>query len=409
METLDTTSLPSWALQGDEGRESEVRERRSARTGTAVLTVTNSFWTSRQRAGHTLHEISYRACFKPELPQFFIRRLSLPGEAVLDCFMGRGTTVLEAALHGRIAWGNDLNPLGKILVEPRLAPPDLQAVQQRLSTITWDAKVSCPQKLRVFYHRDTLREICSLRLSLIEREDLGELDEVDRWIRMTAINRLTGHSPGFFSVYTLPPNQAVTVEAQRRINARRGQTPPRRLVPDLILKKSRSLLRQDYSFPESGRIHSAGERLLVGEARNMERIPDSSITLVVTSPPFLDTVDYRGDNWLRCWFAGIDLGKQAIRGLRSIEAWEREMDAVFSELYRVVKPGGTVAFEVGEIRNGSLDLEDYVLDLGMRNGFQALFVLKHAHHFTKTAHCWGIKNGKGGTNSHRVVLFQKEV
>ncbi len=37
---------------------------------------------------------------------------------------------------------------------------------------------------------------------------------------MVAINRLTGHSPGFFSVYTLPPNQATSVQAQRKINGK---------------------------------------------------------------------------------------------------------------------------------------------------------------------------------------------
>ena len=34
----------------------------------------NEFWTSKQRAAHSLHEISYRACFKPQLPKFFIER-----------------------------------------------------------------------------------------------------------------------------------------------------------------------------------------------------------------------------------------------------------------------------------------------------------------------------------------------
>ena len=59
---------------------------------------------------------------------------------------------------------------------------------------------------------------------------------------MVAVNRLTGHSPGFFSVYTLPPNQAASVEAQARINARRKQVPPRRDVRALIAAKTRSLL-----------------------------------------------------------------------------------------------------------------------------------------------------------------------
>src|ERR1035441_6710124 len=63
-----------------------------------VPTYINEFWTAKQRAASRLHEISYRACFKPQLPRFFIERLTCPGEVVYDPFMGRGTTLLEAAL-----------------------------------------------------------------------------------------------------------------------------------------------------------------------------------------------------------------------------------------------------------------------------------------------------------------------
>ncbi len=52
----------------------------------------NEFWTSGQRQAHSLHEISYRACFKPQLPEFFIARLTDPGDTVYDPFSGRGTT-----------------------------------------------------------------------------------------------------------------------------------------------------------------------------------------------------------------------------------------------------------------------------------------------------------------------------
>ncbi len=37
-----------------------------------VETFVNEFWTSKQRAANSLHEVSYRACFKPQLPRFFI-------------------------------------------------------------------------------------------------------------------------------------------------------------------------------------------------------------------------------------------------------------------------------------------------------------------------------------------------
>jgi tRNA G10 N-methylase Trm11 len=58
-----------------------------------VAIYVNEFWTAKQRAAHSLHEISYRACFKPQLPRFFIERLTQPGEVVYDPFMGRGTTI----------------------------------------------------------------------------------------------------------------------------------------------------------------------------------------------------------------------------------------------------------------------------------------------------------------------------
>ena len=48
-----------------------------------------------------------------------------------------------------------------------------------------------------FYHKDTLREIIALKEYLLNREEEGTIDNVDAWIRMVAINRLTGHSSGF--------------------------------------------------------------------------------------------------------------------------------------------------------------------------------------------------------------------
>jgi hypothetical protein len=70
----------------------------------------NEFWMSAQRQAHRLHEISYRACFKPQLPAFFIERLTNPGETVYDPFSGRGTTAVQAALMGRGPVACDVNP-----------------------------------------------------------------------------------------------------------------------------------------------------------------------------------------------------------------------------------------------------------------------------------------------------------
>src|SRR5881628_4095497 len=98
-----------------------------------------------------------------------------------------------------------------------------------LGQVPWHSGTIDNPDLRVFFSEKTLKHICALRSWLLDRAPLGgTADPVDDWIRMVAINRLTGHSPGFFSVYTLPPNQAVSVQSQRKINQSRNQQPPRR-------------------------------------------------------------------------------------------------------------------------------------------------------------------------------------
>jgi SAM-dependent methyltransferase len=367
-----------------------------------VPTYVNEFWTARQRAAHSLHEISYRACFKPALPRFFIERLTEPGDVVYDPFMGRGTTLLEAALLGRIPYGCDVNPLSAFLVRPRLNPPPLKDIAERLDPIDFSTATDLPEELLVFYHPETLRQIVSLKEYLLRR---GKLDPVDDWIRVVALNRLTGHSPGFFSVYTLPPNQAVSVKSQKKINTDRKQTPPRRDVPKLILKKSRQLLKDHHAI----RAELASRALLLTQASDSTaQIASNSVSLVVTSPPFLNVVDYATDNWLRCWFLGIDAKKVQLTVPRKLDEWQHAMTAVFRELYRVLKPGGHIAFEVGEVgAGGAIKLEQAVLPCGLAAGLHPLLILINDQKFTKTANCWGVNNNTKGTNTNRIVLFVK--
>ena len=379
-------------------------------SGQTVSTPTyvNEFWTSKQRAANSLHEISYRACFKPQLPRFFIQRLTTRGQLVYDPFMGRGTTVVEAALLGRIPCGCDVNPLSVCLARPRLEPPAARELEAGLAEIDWRAGVEFPEDLLVFYHPDTLREICALKKHLLQRQAQGRLDAVDRWIQMIALNRLTGHSPGFFSVYTMPPNQAVTVQVQRKINARRGQTPPLRNVAAIIRKKTNRLLADCGKKEREALALAARDAiLLTAPSDATPEIRAGSISLVVTSPPFLDVVNYAGDNWLRCWFIGVDSASVALTAPKKLEDWQAVMNSVFLELFRVLRPGGHVAFEVGEVRGGTIKLEEAVIPCGAQAGLEPELVLINDQKFTKTANCWGVDNNSKGTNTNRVVVFRK--
>ena len=387
----------------DFGTKTEVVEV-SVDTGTPPLRYfVNEFWTHAQRAGHALHEISYRACFKPQLPEFFINRLTETSDVVYDPFMGRGTTPIQAALMNRRVFGNDANPLSIMMTRPRLDTPDLGDIETRLNELPWDATEPTrnDRQFSVFFHPSTLRQIVALRSWLSERKKAGVFDSVDDWIRLVAMSRLTGHSSGFFSVYTLPPNQAASIESQTRINERRGQTPPERDVKALIMRKSQSLLRH-------GGLNYEQHELSRSDSRCTPNIGTDSVDLVVTSPPFLDIVNYKSDNHVRAWFAGIDIDALSISSLASTNDWQRFTADTLRELCRVVKPGGFICYEVGEVRNATVKLEDVVFRAirDTQLPIEVIGVLVNQQDFTKTSNTWGVTNNRRGTNTNRVVMMR---
>jgi hypothetical protein len=67
-----------------------------------------------------------------------------------------------------------------------------------------------------------------------------------------------------------------------------------------------------------------------------------------------------------------------------------------------------VAFEVGEIRKGNLELDKIIVPLGEKAGFKCEGILINQQDFTKTSNIWGVDNNESGTNSNRIVLLNKK-
>lgn len=379
-------------------------------SGLNIPVYVNEYWTSKQRQANSIHEISYRACFKPQLPRFFIDIFTKEGDTVYDPFNGRGTTVIEAALLNRNIIANDINPLSIIFSEARLHIPEINEIEKRLDEIDIDFTLISDIDLSMFYQKNTLSEILTLKKYLSQKKGNSSEDFIDKWIRMVATNRLTGHSSGFFSVYTLPPNQAVSSKRQIEINKNRNQFPEYRNIKKLIITKSKSLLKQIADDEKIALLKAKKYAVFLSkDSRQTPEIENESVQLTVTSPPFLDVVQYAEDNWLRCWFNNIDV-KQIEKNItmsKTVEQWQAIMQDVFVELFRISKKGAYIAFEVGEVKSGKVNLDEYVVNLGKNAGFNCEGIVINEQIFTKTANIWGISNNSKGTNSNRIVLFRK--
>jgi hypothetical protein len=84
------------------------------------------------------------------------------------------------------------------------------------------------------------------------------------------------------------------------------------------------------------------------------------------------------------------------------------MTDVLRDLKRIVKPGGHIAFEVGEVRGGKVLLEENVVRCGVKAGLEPIVIMINDQEFTKTANAWGVDNSKKGTNTNRIVVFNKK-
>ena len=436
----------------------------------AYRRVVGEFWTAQQRQMDRLHYlISYRASFKPELPAYFIDRLCPPGGVVYDPFTGRGTTALQANLMGRPAVGSDINPLAVRISRAKCRPVPVEAVERRLAEVDWDAKLDLDEAvaefpnagagalsrkqspitlddLLPFYHPDTLRQLLNLRKFLAQseiRNPKSEISDVDAFIELVALSRLHGHSDGFLSVYSFP-QISVPPRGQRRINAQRDQQPEFRPVAQRILRKARRAL--DGMDIARVREVARGDRFFVADAggASNDDLPDGSVDLIVTSPPFLAKADYLADNWLEFWFARIDPRslRQTLVQTPKLDLWREFIGRTMARLARALKVGGHAVIEVGEVEHEGrvVHLDEVIVELaagglheearrdtkkkrGMRNaepGIQSeirtpkfemhlavVEVLIHSQKFTKLANCFNVTNNAKGTNTNRLVVLRR--
>ena len=87
--------------------------------------LTDSLWVLDARDSSGAHQADYHGNFIPQIPRQMLRRFTKAGDAVLDPFVGSGTTAIEAARLGRGCVGVELSPQVARIARERIRQDEL--------------------------------------------------------------------------------------------------------------------------------------------------------------------------------------------------------------------------------------------------------------------------------------------
>ncbi|MCA3065212.1 MAG: DNA methylase [Rhodocyclaceae bacterium] len=312
---------------------------------------------------HRLHSICpYFAMFPATFVSEQLAKHSVKGDVVFDPFSGRGTTVLQSLLEGRSAWGIDINPVAACISGAKADPPKLQNVLSRLATLEsqfLERSISLVLHSGFFrqcFHPHTLEQIDFLRSNLKWRTS-----KIDRFIAAVALGCLHGESHKTTNCFSnrMPRTISTKPDYSLRWWMARGLEPPERDVFE-ILKRMCAYRMADVLPVDRGRV-------ALGDARNAAKhFPTLKrrISLVVTSPPYLDTTDYQEDQWLRLWFLGGNPVPQFRLNpddrLRSPTAYWKFLQEIWSGVGPLLNSRAKIVVRIGTIQ---LSVNDITLGL----------------------------------------------
>jgi len=138
-------------------------------------------------------------------------------------------------------------------------------------------------------------------------------------------------------------------------------------------------------------------------------LADDSIDLTVTSPPYLNLLNYYEKSWIRYWIAGAD--KEEVYGKLTVTGSKpKYFDFVtrnLGEVYRVQKDNTACVYVIGDYR----EITEDVVNCGAKVGFNCYKIIFDPIPSHLRAHRQmnegGVADDEGGTNYNVVIIFEK--
>ncbi|MBB4216261.1 DNA modification methylase [Rhizobium sp. BK212] len=368
---------------------------------------------------HGLHR--YPAKFIPQIPRWAIKELSRPGEVVLDPFMGSGTTIVESLLADRVAHGIDLDPLACLIAQAKTAQAnrlELRHLQEQLasSVLREEDNLIVPmagvKNFEHWFSRATWGTLQNIRNKILTL-DCSEESRAFLLCVFSSILRRVSNADD--------QTQKTYVSGTLRKN-------PPAARPTFFRALERAINSLDSFGVRASETHAHIHR---ASATAMP-IADQSIDLIVTSPPYLDSVDYMYNMMVEYFWLGDVLGiphrkdfnaarKLSVGGKKSqislpppscvselidfnelpdyrkaaAASYFSSMDEHFREAARVLKTGRQYVLVIGnsQTEKGQLPVHDALVSMASTHGFS----LQHAFGYRIRRHYMKFpRKGRGG-------------
>jgi DNA modification methylase len=318
----------------------------------------------------------FPARMAPEVALAEVTRLT-PGSLVLDPMAGSGTVLRAAAAQGHRAIGFDLDPLAVLMARVWTTPIETEHVQSLAAEVVERARALTVEQARLPWIDDDqeTRRFVDYWFAAPQQGDLRRLS--------TVLHEVEG-----------PPGDALRLALSRIIITKdRGAS----LARDVSHSRPHRV-RAENAFPVFGAFLRSVERMVqrlreepppgsvsvhAGDARRLDTVLAGSIDAVITSPPYLNAIDYlRGHRFSLVWLgysvgatrdvraasigaerapdAGTDArAVEAITALigsieqmprrvqRMIDRYAGDLHRLLAELYRVIRSKGKAVLVIG--------------------------------------------------------------
>jgi len=241
---------------------------------------------------HGIHR--FPAKFIPQVPRFCMEHYSKQGDVVLDPFMGSGTTLLEAMLLGRDAYGIDIHPLARLIAKTKVTPLPIALLKETADSLLRDIRRDdednsefIPEMLNFdhWFRRDVAKNLATIKKHVWELPK-GPVQDFFKVCFSSIIRRVSNSDVESLMPEVTSFRKKLVEQGKVDFDAlTRFENTTRLRIIDFD-DFSKELKKSQEQFKRKTKVEIIGK-----EARDIE-LGDSKVDLAVTSPPYASAVHY---------------------------------------------------------------------------------------------------------------------